>query len=217
MIRVTTQNIDFTLNDAAWKRIVDDLKKSSDVILFQEAKWTNLHKYADDEWAVFQQLDNDSTAGTGIMWRKSLGKKINSGLYDFVPSKRGIAMPTRHIAWVDIRLNSNGKAVRFASAHYPPQRFKIRWGVADDAIRNFVRKTRREGRAFVLGSDFNATVGNDVHSLRRRIEVRVRGIRIDGFIVARRLGASKAKNLGNNRSDHDPIQIKVWFKNRKRV
>lgn len=218
MIRVTTQNIDFTLSNKAWARIVGSLKRQSDVILFQEAKWVDLHQFADDEWAVFQNRDGDTKAerdahaGTAIMWRKSMFFRVRGGLSQFVPTQRGIALPTRYIAWADLRVKGDGRTIRFASAHYPPQRYKSRWGVADKAIAKFIKQTRLTNRAFVLGSDFNSTVGKDVHSLRERLLLRVRGIRIDGFIVARRLRASAPRDLGNNASDHNPVQIVVRFR-----
>ena len=212
MIRVTTQNIDFTLKQSAWKGIVDDLKKSSDVILFQEAKWTNLHAFADEEWGVFQDRTNDATAGTAVMWRKSLGRVVKRDLMLYVPSRKGVKMGTRYVAYIDLRLANDGRTIRFASMHYPPQRFKFLWDEAGKATREFVKLARKEVGAFVIGSDFNQTVTSDVHGFRKTLALRVRGIRIDGFLIARRLIATRPVDLGNNRSDHNPVTIRVRFK-----
>lgn len=214
-IRVTTQNLDWGLNSPKWNSIIVKLQAESDVILFQEAKNIDLHKYADDVWAVFQDEGTPGKRGTAIMWRKSVGIRHGAGLEPYVPSVRGVAMPDRYIAWVNLWIPAWSKHVVFGSMHYPPLRFKARWPVATKSFTKFVHKLRSEKLAFVVGSDFNSKVTNDVHGIRRKLGLFITGHRIDGFAVAKRLSASKAKNLGNDASDHDPLQILVRPKVRR--
>jgi hypothetical protein len=222
-LRLTSQNLDWGLwhSPEKWKRIVDDLKKVSDVIVFQEAKFVNLHKFADETWAVYQDRTSEATAGTAVMWRKSIGHKLGERLKPFVPHHNGVAMPTRYIAEVDLFIPQWGKTVTFGSFHYPPLRFKFLWPVADRSVDREVHRLRLRKKLFVYGSDFNEKVGKDVHNLVKRLGLRVRGIRIDGFASGRKLRLSPAKDLGDNASDHNPVQVlveprSVWRKRKNR-
>lgn len=216
-IRVTTQNLDWGLNDAKWSDIIDKLQAVSDVILFQEAKNVDLRLYASETWGVFQNHENEGTRGTAIMWRKSLGSVHNTGLDEFVPSVKGVKMPDRYIAYINLWVRDWNKHVVFASAHFPPLRFRERWPVAIKNYVKFVKHFRRFKLAFVIGSDFNQKVTNDVHGIKARLGLLIRGERIDGFGVSRRLKASRVKNLGNDASDHDPLQILVSPRARRQI
>ena len=209
-IRVVTQNIDFTLRPFGWERIIKKLVKQADVILFQEAKNLHLRGYFDDDWEVYQDTSTSAKAGSAEAWRKSLGKVVDRQLTELT-TPDGYKMETRYIAHVDLRIE--GKIVRFGSVHFPPKRFNRLWPVSRDSSRVWIRTARRDKVPFVLGGDYNLSVKN--HGVARTYRLLTRNVGIDGFIVSRRLRASKAEDLGNNRSDHNPIRIVVRFKKRK--
>lgn len=210
-IRLTSQNLDWGLHNPEWRKIVLALMDKSDVIVFQEAKWCDLHQFEDKTWAVFQDRSNDATAGTAVMWRKSLGYKRTTRLRPFTPHHNGVKMPTRYIAEVDLSVVEWGRVVTFGSFHYPPVRFRFLWPVSDNNLNGEVHRLRKRLVPFAFGSDFNEkVVKQEVHGIAKRLGLWVRGIRIDGFVVAKRLKTSSIIDLGNNLSDHNPVQIHIW-------
>lgn len=211
-IRVVTQNIDWGLNDAHWEKIIDQCKSRADVILVQEAKWTELRNFRDADWAVFQVKKNDGTAGSGILWRRAKFVRTAQGIDPLVTNRGKAHMNPRWITWVDLRIKGDGRRIRFASLHYPPKRYSYLWGQANKGVTTFIKKARAEKIAFVIGGDFNEVVSTRMHGLATRLRVTATGKRIDGFLVARRLIVTSTRSLPDNASDHDAVQTKVRFR-----
>lgn len=210
-IRVITQNLNYNLaRKGGWDDIVRSLQPQADVILFQEAKNTDLRKYEDDEWQVFQRSsrkNGDGLNGTGIMWRRSIGTRLADGVFllaDKGKGRKAVKMQDRYLAYVDIEVTELQRVVRFVAGHYPPGRFKKLWPASNRNVDRFIAMTRKAGLAFVMGFDFNHKKTGNQQGIAQRVAVFNTGHRIDGFVVARKLQATPSEDLGNNRSDHNP-------------
>ncbi|RKG75822.1 endonuclease/exonuclease/phosphatase family protein [Corallococcus exercitus] len=216
-LRVVTANLAFRGPDAVrqdWQVIGPE----ADIVFVQEAKNVRLRDILGDGWAVRQDTSSDDRQGSAVVIRKSAVKSID----DLVLVKgtdasdcgtQGDGIMTRWIARVDVQLN-NGRWIRAASLHMPPERCQNGPGspyavMAD----NVVAFAKRSDRMLVLGADWNKVVDDDPNDIGARTGLKPRGpdsgLRIDGFYIAPDMSNANLHHLAQTGSDHRPVQTTV--------
>lgn len=208
-LRLVTANVDFTLRPYMVKEDLKFIMEHADVITFQEAKRVDIDALiTDDGWGVYQPMATDATKGSGVAWRKEVGKRKGVGKrVGTRPFGRG--MLTRYIAFV--RLEIDGRDYVFASMHMPPKRF---WGfLYNNMLKNVEEFVKEFDCPVIVGSDWNKIVGRavDLVKLGQRVNGKMFGVHIDGFLIVakRRIKVIKVRKLRDTHSDHDPVQVVV--------
>ncbi|HEX8536685.1 MAG TPA: endonuclease/exonuclease/phosphatase family protein, partial [Cystobacter sp.] len=217
-LRVVTANLAFRGPAGVsedWKTI----GPQADIVFVQEAKNVQLRTLLNpDTWIVRQDTSADDVQGSAVVIRRSVVQSAGELVLvkgteanDCDSSMGGIM--TRWIARVDVQLN-NGRWLRVASLHMPPERCQDGLGgpyavMAD----NVVAFANRSDRLLVLGADWNKVVDDDPNKIGARTGLNPRGpdegSRIDGFYVSQAISTNNLHKLAQTGSDHRPVQMTI--------
>jgi endonuclease/exonuclease/phosphatase family metal-dependent hydrolase len=207
-LTVVTANLDFAIGPNAVKEDLERLTENADVLCFQEAKNVSVdHLITDPKWQVYQELDTDAKAGSGLAWRKPAisgrGRKQSVGT-----EPRGLALLTRYIT--SATLNIDGKRLVVASVHLPPKRF---WGIYPFMVAALYTFVKNQRHPVLIGGDWNKLVNraDDLEKFAKRVGGKFHGVGIDGFLLVDK-GKWKFISVHEQsptHSDHRPVTIKI--------
>lgn len=203
-LTVWTSNLDWANSIKGDKAdVLDLISKGADVVLFQElstgsadAHPTRLSDLFGPGWSVTQGAGERSK--TGVVASADLAL-AGHGYAAGTPDEPG-KMSARLIAYRDVKLD--GRPVRSASVHFPPERWAALWPIMAAAVVAFVRSSPHP---VILGGDFNAPFGGArIGALAAATGLRATGHGIDGFLYSPLLLATDALSLSNDKtaSDH---------------
>lgn len=204
-MQIITCNDDFNTK----RSNVPALSKRTPAPLFigiQEGKIERYRDMLDPKlWLVRQGTGSDARKGNAVIIRRDLATKVGSRADD--PSKRGWGikiltkrdrgdqMLDRYITWADVRLKSNGKVIRLAACHRPPQRERDNWAEFD-----------RNLSAWAKASPVPVIVAMDANQPNPKFTGLVwTGLGIDGFAHSKSITLNNRSRLPKDSSDHHPV------------
>ncbi len=202
---VATINDDFTDGKTNLRNVNGAV--NPDIMLFQEAKNSNLHKEAGKGMDTNQNLKSDALAGSAVLWDTNQVKAGKGGTVLGVNPPKGVGMLDRYMSFQDITVE--GRQVRMISVHRPPMRFKGQWAAFD-----------RNVAAFVKSSKLPVIIGLDANERTPQRLAKATGLRwespgpksIDGFLVSPEIGVANVRRLPKGNSDHAPVVADFHFK-----
>lgn len=171
VLTLATINPGFGLTLPRWRRDLQDLTKTADVLAIQEAKRVDVDQLLPAHWRAGQNTDTPAKAGSVVAWNRHRARSTSGGLQ--VAAEPGRAqMLTRNIRWQVLRIDGVMSRVVVASAHRPPARYRFLWPIFDARVRRFIRRQHNAGRIVLLGMDTNQPLGQDPGRLSRRLGMR---------------------------------------------
>jgi endonuclease/exonuclease/phosphatase family metal-dependent hydrolase len=214
-LRVITANVDFALKSEAVGKDLELLIRQGEVILFQEAKSVNIDRLIKDpEWEVIQFLDSPAQKGSGIAYKKARIRHKAARIRLGVEPRRQ-KMLARYLVSATLFVKDetgDEHPLVVASVHLPPKRYSVLYPAYVASIVAFATARRRP---VLIGGDWNKHSNDRVlKRLAKRIGATLHFHGIDGFfLVAKKTWKFKfLKDLGNTRSDHNPILISITLK-----
>lgn len=185
-LTVATVNDDFT---TPLRSHAQHMRKKADVVLYQEGKTHDYRKLLrnEDRFGVHQNFKDEGKAGAAISWDKREVTAKNRG-YRFGVDNRGEKMLDRWINFVDMKVD--GRMVRVATVHRPPQRFANLWKFFDQNLQRFAKSSPHP---LIIGMDANQQNPKRMAAMAGMKWVAPKGS-IDGFLVSPGIRVERKEN-----------------------
>ena len=203
-LTIATVNDDFTDDKSRLKK----LNKTTDVMMVQEAKGTNIRKLMKGTGVgVHQDRSSEDRAGSAVVWDRKDARATARGLK--LASDKGHGVLNRWVTWVDLKVGD--KKVRMVSVHRPPGYASKLWPQFDRNLRAFIKQTRTAKMPLVIGMDANTesygrfarSAGMKWHAPKGPTSSH--GTVIDGFLASPGIKFQNLHRLHRGPSDHTPV------------